>query len=561
MNYLLSVFLITLSFVSASPRAHAAAIAGALEPTQILNNIELVGVNISDAATAINTQLLQIKSTILDPLGNSLIALSQLQTANGIISLVNGGTGGVSLIPGDTRKYVDLKGLEAVKISLGVLGSQQNGAYSNTLLGSLTQNFKSVPFTTQLSQLNQSSIPKTVQAAACDDTTLSNLAREDVEVEGQPLDQAAYTARKAYFYEQFCSKDANDPATAQALNQLSSARPGIAMWDKWLETTVGGENEYTKTVRANQIVAEEMARRAEEASKDLDRGRGVASQKECLVRAPSDINGEPYATPESAPCISDVVLNPSGLLQDSLTKAANAGLERLGNIQGWGSLITTLASIKQLSDGIRSVTGSLSTVVNSVDGGSSSGGSNTSYSNTVTSAPVNDLANDAEKKATIVDPIKALLDSDTKLLADLRSVDQSILSDISAYEARLQEVKMCYADIGANDADSLFANREGVMAELRAKVADDTAKITAATAQIQNMRNLLQTSQSTKQIMDAFFAYQNSSNTRPSYATLAERRADYTKNKSNATSDLSGNGELTRAHNSCTTRKNQMNQY
>ncbi len=558
MKYSLSVFFITLSFISVHQKAHAAAVAGALEPTQILNNIELIGVNISDAATALNTQLLEIQDVILDPLGDSLIALSQLQTANSIISLVNGGGGGNSLIPGDPRRYVDLKGLAAVKISLGALSSG-NGAYSNTLFGSLTQNFRDIPFTTKISQISQSSIPRAIQDTACSDETLSSLAQEDVAVEGQPLDQAAYTARKAYFYEQFCGNSATDPATAQALDQLSTARPGVAMWDKWLLTTVGGDNEYTKSVQLNEAVAEEARRREEEADNDLDRGRGVTSQTDCLVSAPSDENGDPYDDPEDAPCITDVVLNPSGLLQDSLTKAANAGLDRLGSIQGWGALVTTLTSIQQLSNGIRSAVGGMT---GGASGGSSTGNNNTSNSNTVTTAPVNDLANDPAKKATVVDPIISLLNVDSQVLIDLQDVDQSILADLGVYESRLNEVKACYAEVDPQNgaANSLFNNRDNVIATLRAKVADDSTKISSATTQIQALRTTLQTSQSTTQIMDAFFAYQNTAQNRPSYTTLGQRKADYTQNKSLASSDTGSNGELTRLYNTCVNMRNQMNQ-
>lgn len=539
--------------ISFAPSAHASAIIGAIEPTQILNNLELIPINISDTANAMNTTLMRIKSTVLDPLADSLIVITQLNTANGIITLVNGGFQGNSLIAADPRKYVDQKGLEVVKISLGALASQEGGVYTQSLLNSLTINFRSSSLTNQVQAINQSALPSIVQKKACDDTMLSNLAQEDVAVEGQPLDQAAYTERKQYFYEQFCAGDPTNPATAKSLAALNKARPELGGWDSWLDVT-GGDNASVRAMRTNLAVGQEVDIAKENATKDLDRGRGVASQKECLLRATKDIDNEPYVDPSSAPCISDVVLNPSGLLQDSLTKATSAGLDRLANIQGWGSLIQTLASIKQLSDGVRSVTGSMSATLDSTAGGSSGGGTgNTSNSSVVTSAPVNDLTNDPEKKKTIVDPIEKLLAMDTQTLNDLRAVDQSILADLLVYEQRLNEAKDCYADVDPQNgaALALFAHRTGIINDLRAKIASDMPSIATAEANISSARATLQTSQSTKQIMDVFFAYQDKAESRPSYMTLAARKADYTQNTSRATADKSPSGELTRLYNTC----------
>jgi hypothetical protein len=564
--------LLTLSFMSGHERAHAAAVAGALEPTQILNNIELVGVNISDAATTVNTYLLQIKATVLDPLGNSLIVLSQLQTANSIISLVNGGGTNTSLIPPDPRKYIDQKGLEAVKISLGAIASQQGGAFSDTLLSSITNNFKTPSFTLKLQSINQSSIPSIVQRNACDDANLTALATNDVNQNGTTYDsdsisqsfrQAAITKRKKEIYDSLCvGNPSTDQQLANRLQQISVQRPDIGGWDSWLALT-GGENAYTKSVQTNEAVAEELEARKAAADREITTGRGVISQKKCLVRAPTDGEGGAYPNPEDAPCISDIVLNPSGLLQDSLTKAANAGLERLNNIQGWGSLISTLTSIKQLSDGIRSVTGAVSSAAGSIDGGTSSTGVNTSNSTTVTTAPINDLANDPTKKASIVEPIVKLLDIDTKLMSDLRAVDQTLLADLGVYESRLDDIQDCYEEFDPQNSSAfaLFANRNTIIDGLRAKISKDTSGIASATTAIQSLRTTLTTSQSTTEIMDAFNTYQNTSSTRPDYTTLAERKGDYTQSKSQATADLSSNGELSRLGQRCENLRQQANSF
>lgn len=532
-------FLLAVYLPFLSPHAHASAVAGALEPTQLLNLAELIPTDISTAATALNTQLLQYKITILDPLGDVLIAVAQLQTSNGIINLINGGFQGSSLIIGDPRAYVGQQGLAAVKIGLGAIASQ-NGPYSDTLLSSITNNFKSFSLTSKLQSINQSAIPSIIQKNACDDATLSELAKEDVAVEGQPLDQAAYTARKQYFYDQFCKGDASNPTTATALQRLQAARPSIGGWDSWLALTVGGDNEYTKNIQGNQAVAEEERAREEAAQQDYINGRGLISQKKCLVRAPTDGEGGAYANPEDAPCISDVVLNPSGLLQDSLTKAENAGLDRLGNVQGWGALVQALTKITGLVNGARSSGGSASPT-------------NTPTSNPVTTAATNDLANDPTTRATIVDPMNRLLDTAQQTLTELQSVDQQLLGQINLYGARLSDVKACYDEVSPNDGSFLafYEDRSNILSELQTKVDSDTAGITAARDAIQALRNVLQTSQSSDQIQAAFFTYQNTAASLPDYTILAQRKADYATYKSKATADMGSSGQLTQFENRC----------
>ncbi len=537
MKYFFS-FLLVLSFLFETHRVHASAVAGALEPTQLLNLAELIPIDIASAATALSTQLLQYKVTIMDPLGDVLIAAIQLQTSNGIINLINGGFNGSSLIIGDQRGYVDQQGLNAVKIGLGAIASQQGGAYSDSLLSSLTDNFKSFSITTKLQSINQSAIPSIVQRNACDDAALSQLAKEDLSSQGT-YTQAEYTARKQYFYQQFCTGNASDPATAAALKRLQAARPNIGGWDSWLALT-GGDNPYTKAVEANLALDEEVDEEEEEAENDLANGRGLISQKDCLVRAPTNTEGESYSNEEDAPCISDVILNPAGLLQDSLTKAENAGLDRLGNIQGWGALVQSLSSIAGLLGGARSTGGNRSVA-------------NTSTSSSTSTAVVNDLAADPTTRATIVDPMNTLLTNAEKTLTDLRTTDELLLSDMASYESRLNEVKACYDEVSPGDGSfsAFYQNRLAILSGLQNKVDSDFTGITSAGNAITTLRNVLQTSQSSTQIQNAFFAYQNTVATLPDYTTLAQRKADYATNKSRATADMGSNGELTRFGSRC----------
>ena len=113
---------------------------GAIEPTQILNNIELIGVNISDASTALSTNLDMVKNTILDPIANGLITNAMEQATDDILSWANGGFDGEQpLIVSNPEKYIKNKGASEAKRALK--GIPEDSIFGNSIFSSLANQY------------------------------------------------------------------------------------------------------------------------------------------------------------------------------------------------------------------------------------------------------------------------------------------------------------------------------------------------------------------------------------------------------------------------------------
>lgn len=559
---LLLISLVTVFVMHSDHSAYASgAIAGATEPTQIFNNVELLGINISDAATALNTQLTTLRVNFLDPAAQAAATIAQLSTSNGILNLINGGYQGSSLIVGNQQSEVEKEGLRVVKVALGALATSQ-GPYSSGSIGSnLKDAFKQYSLSNKVYGIDRSKTLDIVQQKACDHNTLVRLAEEDVLANnGGKMDPAAFTKRMQELDAALCAGNPNgNRQLAETLSRLSAQRPDIGGWDAFL-AVAGGDNQYAKSVNLSLAISEEMNKAQTARTNELNQGGGLISQKKCLIRQTTNANGEPYSPPESAPCISDVVLNPSGLLKDSLTKATNAGLERLANVQGAGALVGALGSIVNLANGIRSFQQSattLSSAVGGIGGGGSGGGGMTSTSppEIVSSAKVSDLAGNPETKESMIAPIRDMLENHLKSLRELRTVDGDITSSINSYEGKLNEVKACFAENAPGDpqAAAFFANRDERLGDLKAKVSDDMSKLEQAATYLSSTLTKIQESQSSKEITDIFYAYQRETRSMPNSSTLAERKGDLTRNQSDSKIDMGPSGELTKLMTRCQT--------
>ncbi len=508
----------------------------ASELTQIANHVELIPTNISSGITSVNAQILGAKA-IMDPISTSLITIQQLSAAKSMLTLVTGGSQGSSLIISNPQNYIDKQGLAVVKIGLGALAAQKNGAFTNSLLSSLTNNFKSVSFTAKLQANNTSNLPSIIQKKACDDTTLSNLAKEDVTANGNAFDNAAFQARKQYLYQQLCANNpSNDPKTAAALNKLNTARPEVGGWDTWLDIT-GGDNPYTKTVQNTTILAQAANAKKQAATDDLNRGRGTVSQTKCLVRAPTDENGDPYSNPDLAPCISDAVINPAGLVADTLSKAQFAGFDRATFLQAspFTELLTNLGTLFQ---GAQSI----------LNAGSSQ---NTSTSQTVSSEEIQDLANDPNKKNETAEPILSMLDINENSLNDLESADDDIRSILGTYSDKVTATKACYQAIGDTSANSTLADRATKISAMEQNLESDSEGIASGRALIESSREEISTAQSSQKISTIYDNFLNESRNLPNANTTIMRKTAYAKYKDQVESDMGSNGDLTNLQTRC----------
>ena len=564
-TFLVLSFFITLSY---TPSVKAASlVAGALEPTQILNNVELLGVNLAGAATEINTYLLQVKQTILDPIGDAMIVMSQLQSADSIIKMITGGTQGNSLIISDPQKYFESRGLEVVKRSLGDL-SQQKGIYSDSIYGSVLSNFKQTSLTSELQAINQSQVPNLLQQNICSDASLSSLAEQDILAGGGTSnDTQAINARKQSLYSSLCSGNpSTDSALAKTLLSVQKQRPEVGGWATWLAIT-GGDNAYNKSLEANRLIAQAQAEKEAIARDDYNNGKGVVSQTKCTLYAMVDAQGEPIKNPTEADCVERQIINPAGLLSDSLTKAVNAGLDKLTTIQGdsgWGSAASLIGSVKGILQGINSVKTTLNGVQNSVSGIQNSAnimtGGGTNYANSpqtmgIATTPVKNLTNDPQGKASLVTPIKKLIVNNLDFMEQLDAASRDQVALIQPYEARIKYMKACYDDVAPGNAQATAAYNLRMDAIKSAYTTIDKNFQAVSTVKkiSQETLDALDKSFSSEEISTIFASYQSKIQTSnmPDYRAVALYKGQYVKDKSKVDADMGTNGELTGLINQC----------
>lgn len=536
----------------------ASLVAGALEPTQILNNIQLLLVDASSAATQINTYLTQVKQTILDPIGDGLLTMAQLQSADSILNMITGNGQGNSLIISDPQKYFDSKGLEVVKRSLGIL-SQQNGSYGDTIYGSVISSFKQNSLANDLKQINQSNLPTILQSKICTDASLTDIATKDVRSsDGEGGDSIAVIARKKELYDSLCvGNPQTDTTLANTLLSVDQQRPEIGGWDKWLAVTTGGENNYTRAINTNLRIAKEKDAAVQLATNDFNNGRGTISQTECIEYEVYD--GQEY-------CVQSQITNPAGLISDSLTKAVNSGLERLTAIQGdsgWSSAASLIASVKGILNGVNAIkntagqiNGSISKIDYALGGGTNYATTpNTSNTTVVSSAPKNNLANDPQGKESILKPIKNLIATNIGFMNDLDQASRDQLAIIQPYEIRVKAMKACYDEVDRNNQNAINAYnfRMNKIQDGYKKIDSNFLSVSAVKKVSEDTLKKLDASFSSEEISNIFSSYQSqiSASNMPDYRMVAEYKGQYIKDKSTIDADTGANGELTGLQREC----------
>ena len=533
-------FLIALIMMSSLGTTRAASlVAGALEPTQILNNIELLAVNVSDALTAVSTDLVAVKRTILDPIGNVLIAIAQQKAATDILSWANGGFQGKnSLVISSPEKFINSKGLDTVKGLLG--GIKPNSSYGDSILGTVISNVKYSDTNSQLASLSQSAVPSIVQKNVCDEATLNNTARYDVTDENGNVDQAAFTARKKELYARLCVGDPNkDPKLASTLTQVNKQNPSLGGWDAWLATT-GGDNQYRTNTQSAIIIGKAQEEKKLATTNQLNQGGGVASETKCIKKNADGVT-----------CADEQIVTPSGTVQKSLSGSVTAGLDRLNSLQGDGALSALLTGFatKFIMKGINNaLSGVLSNSPNSSTG-----------TNRTTKGPnIQDLTTDPDTKAAITGPMMKMFNSSTKSLTTLKSLDEAYLNSIDAYDAKVTAIKSCYDALVLADpslegtakvvrATNFYNNRKEQIVNTQNDIRPELKLVGEALEFIINTSNSIRNSNSTQEISTIFNDYQNQVETRkyPGVYSEAQRRGEYARNKSAIADDMGPQGEMT----------------
>lgn len=540
--------------------------------------------SISSGTTAIQQTVSTLNQTVFRPIQDAMMLMSMIKSGNMIKNLVLGGVGGeTSLLIQNPERYLKQKGVESLKLSVGSV-AKADGLYSDSILDAVVSQARTrSDVKGQLAALSKSSIPNTVQKNFCEDNNLSITAMKDVGDSDGNFEEDAYQARKEELYTKLCKGDpSKDKALAQALTD-AQRETEIGGWEVFLAKT-GGDNNFTKTQKAVALIEEERIKREAAEAADLERGNGIVSKTECLVKVKNEATG-------GEDCAEKSITNAGYQLSEAYKEAIQAPLKTLSNSYGTGGAFSSIlgnisgimSSINSIKSSISSVSGSMSTVMgssveeggdkslqinlagrpsgstNSQNGGqttsSNSSGAQTNTASNNTTSFTQDLANNPEARKSITKPIKKQLDIHSSALSTLETSDKEYLGEINIYLGHIEAVGSCYQNIAsgfpsltltsindfpgatfpsmANDsrvinALSYYSERKSAMDEIKAKVNRELSLIEKTKGLVANTTNVISNSNSTEEIANTFEDYNDTveNNDLPTASSGASREGE-----------------------------------
>lgn len=529
---------IVLTLIGAHTRtAYATAAIASTFPLQITQLVEMIPTNISSEITAAATKASFIDDTIFRPLQTTLITIAQQQAADDILSWVNGGTEGNSLVIADPKQYIKDQGLAAIKDSLKDI--PEDSIYGDSIFSAIVDQYQDNDLRTKLAALSKSNIPSMLQENFCSDEALTSYAIKDL---GPEYTSDELIAKKTELYNYACEGDPEtDPEVAAKLIDLGEQDESIGGWEQWLATTAG-DNPYTKTTIAKDLEEENKAEEEENQKSELYDGLGPVSQTKCTEEAPAELEGEEPA------CEEEEVLTPGEAAGEALSRAANSGLDRLTNLMEGGltGLLTSLA-ISKITGGVNSTVKQKGPPTTTV---------------TTTSPPRQDLVGDAATKASIVNPMMRQFDSYKAMLDNLESVDRNYLADVNAYASNLSNGRACLDSLVESgavnpgnpqvvEAYAYYDDRQNRVDAVKNVILPEIRSITAARNLITSTIALINNSNSTQEIGKIFNEYSTKIDASgyPTTQTEGVRKGEHVKNKNDMERD---EVNITKYQNMCT---------
>jgi hypothetical protein len=547
MKFLYTLLLVCIYQISTTAQVHAGAVIGATFPQQIVQNATALVGNVSGALTAGNTSIDMINNTIVKPISTGLINVAQQQIANSIIDWVNGGFEGQPLIISNPEKFILDQGRAQVK---GLLdGIPTDSIFGDSIFNNIVTQYKDGnDIAKQLKALSKSNIPGLIQENLCNDQTLTSLAISDVGGGSGGYMPGEVATRKNELFNYACAGDANnDPETAAKILELdtqvqASRGESLGGMDAFLAIT-GGDNAYTKGALAIPVVKQAEATKQEAKKNEIFQGAGPVSQTKCVEYGETPPGEDPI-------CLREETLTPGEAIASSLEKAANAGLDRLTNLTGEGlmSLITNLALTKLTAGLNKAISGATS-------------GSNTPEVVITRRPPSKDLVADPVRKKEIQSPMQKQFDFYSKSLDELKTVDESYLADVNAYQSKINTGIACYNGLVSDgilrnsssqytSAQSFYNNRNDRINRIKNALNPELASIAGAKTLIVETKNKIAASDSTEEISEIFNDYSSKidSGEYPQPTIVGTRKAEQQQDQSNADQD---NTNITNYQNTC----------
>jgi hypothetical protein len=495
--------------------------------------------------TSTQTTLQRINDQVLIPMRDALTLVTIMRTGEGVRNLVLG-TNGDALLVSNPRKYIDQKGNDVVRASLGDLAAQKN-IYSESILGSVlsTSRYDSQSLSSKLSIINDPGL-KSEQQGRCTDTALTYQAKKDLA--GSSGDNTYttddVTKRKQELNAALCGNLSNKNVQL-ALNKITTQSP---TWNSWLNVT-GGNNAYTKKTLSENVIRGEVATAQEGSKDDLRNGGGIRSQFKCRKKAANDITGEPYTNSDDAPCIDESITKSAKVLSDSFHDAIKSPLDTLiaSFGKGAGGLVSTAFNTMNIIQQI-------STNLEANDGGGGSGGSNNTPV-TISQTPQNDLVNNQQSKAKLLKTSIDFINEYKGKLATLRGLDNKFITVVNSYQSETNKVKQCFdtlvqdypetsSDPAVLSATSFYTAQSATNTEQRVRIQNEINLVSSANTFLDEALARMNASQSTEEILTLFSSLQDKMNdgTLPDITTVSTREGEYVTYKNDLQQALGSPG-------------------
>ncbi len=552
-------------------------------------------------ATQINTYKTMWDQTVKRPLQDAMTLMTIAKNSEQILNLVNGSTGGDSLLVADPIGFVENKKINTLRAAYNNV-EKSGGLYSESFLNNIVQTARTSVDTPSLSQ---SSIPTIIQNNICDDAELSQLAMEEVSAGGtEEYTEAEYKEEKAYWNEMLCvGNPKEDKQLAETLLALDKERPtsGKDPWGGWLAMT-GGDNEYNRKIQKEIATQKKVEAKMATALQDMNNGGGIRSATICV------------AYDDKGVCTKEEVINPSKAISEAFSEAKLAGLntamKALGTGGDGGSFISDISGILSLAgeayNAIGQVSGSISEIVGGITGaiGSVEGTMNqlggqmdaltgtvigggigdsvlntrrtavkpTNTSSVVAKPPSQNLLSDPERKATLILPIQRILGDHLRSVDNLVKVDNDYISEINHYKSLVEGIRSCYAGVETYArtyaSSTPYANYSTPQSVLdfyahEMKVSNDliavlneeiNTMVPNAKNVIQNTLNSVNASNSSEEITSLTDTYHNTvdGGGLPTITSIGRREGDYQIYKSDIETKTNIQGSITTHNNACT---------
>jgi hypothetical protein len=508
---------------------------GASEWTQIANNIELIGLDGTSLETSIATTLDTANNLIGKPLATALINRAVNDVADETVRWANGGYSGTepSLLIPDPEKYINNQGLITVKQALKSV--PEDSVYGNSIFSAIYEQNQDTSIEEDLTALSQSNNPSILYNKYCNDSqALTDLAIENVKEDNGTYDMAVVADEVRRLDAYMCSADPTvSKEAATRLEDINNQNPNLGGWDSWLSTTQG-DNEYTKSVLAKNVVATKKAEKETIASNNTYLGVGSLSQTgECKKWLSADAG-------EAPTCLEADIITAGKTVDSMLSQAASAGAERLSNLTADGIAQAVVGfAVGRLVNGIATYGKST--------GSSQTGNvtlSNVSRVKKSISAPVQDLVDDPSTKKSTLKPMLASLTAYLESLTSLEKTDTLYIQDLRAYEAKITTGRACYQDLITNkgipssnsqivNAFAFYDKRQASINSVKNMLTEELQNISSASNLAQKTLTSLKASNSSTEISAIFNDYQDTvdMNGYPTPQTEPARRSEYTKNK------------------------------